>query len=233
MNSIAVLDLGSLSLPDWHPRHRDGRCILRAYAVTHPDGVLLYDTGVGIGSEFIDEVYAPAVVDLIDALGAAGIDERDVGAIANSHLHFDHCGQNHRLDAPIWVREAELEAATAEFYTVPEWAYISDPRRRLASGDTIVAEGLTLIETPGHTPGHQSLVVDDVAGGDGVDGGGGRVVLGGQVCWSCAELADSGPSDADAHDKTWIEAAHESVRRVRALAPATVWLAHDNSPCQL
>jgi len=225
MNTIVGLDLGSLSLPDWHPRHNEGACIVRAYAVTHCDGVFLYDTGVGTGSDFIDEVYSPANIDLVDALGAAGIDERDVSAIANSHLHFDHCGQNHRLDAPIWVRESELEAATAEFYTVPEWAYISDPRRRLATGDTIVAEGLTLIETPGHTPGHQSLVVDDVDGG--------RVVLGGQVCWSCVELAGSGPADDDAHDATWIEAAHESVRRVRSLAPATVWLAHDDSRCQL
>ncbi|NOX31601.1 MAG: MBL fold metallo-hydrolase [Actinobacteria bacterium] len=225
MNTIVGLDLGSLSLPGWHPRHNDGACIVRAYAVTHRDGVFLYDTGVGTGSDFIDEVYSPANIDLVDALGDAGIDERDVSAIANSHLHFDHCGQNHRLDAPIWVREAELEAATGEFYTVPEWAYISDSRRRLAAGNAIVAEGLTLIETPGHTPGHQSLLVDDVDGG--------RVVLGGQVCWSCAELVGSGPVDADAHDPTWIEAAYESVRRVRALAPATVWLAHDTSPCQL
>ena len=73
--------------------------------------------------EIIDEIYAPDVGGVIDALNARSMDERDVVAIVNTHLHFDHCGQNDSLPGvPVWVRADEVEAARTEGYTVPEWA---------------------------------------------------------------------------------------------------------------
>jgi glyoxylase-like metal-dependent hydrolase (beta-lactamase superfamily II) len=68
---------------------------------------------------FINEVYRPEVTPLVAALNGAGIDERDVLAIVNTHLHFDHCGQNSQLPAPIWVQAAEVAAAQAPMFTVP------------------------------------------------------------------------------------------------------------------
>lgn len=60
MPRIATLNLATLTLPDWHPEAaNDPVCHVYGYAIDHPDGTILFDTGVGLGNEFIDEVYNP------------------------------------------------------------------------------------------------------------------------------------------------------------------------------
>src|SRR3954447_8646339 len=68
-----------------------------AYLVMHHDGAVLVDSGVGIGNGLIDELYTPVHHDLDDALGRHGVSVDDIGTVITSHLHFDHCGQNHRF----------------------------------------------------------------------------------------------------------------------------------------
>ena len=213
------LDLGHVVLPDWHPRHADGVCALFGYAVDHPDGVVVFDTGCGVGNEFIDAVYEPAVVDIVDALNAASIDERDVGAIVNSHLHFDHCGQNHRLPhAPFWVQAEERDVARTEFFTVPEWADVDSDRIRVAGDTEVIAPGVTIVATPGHTPGHQSLLVET---------GAGLEIVAGQPCYTCAEFTSASPDPDDMFDASHFEMGLDSIRRLAALDTMAVHLAHD------
>ncbi len=108
--SVTVLPLGVVRLPDWHPRAADGSYVIQGYAIEHPDGVILFDTGVADDHPVINEVYEPTMVPIVDALGAVGIDERDVTAIVDSHLHFDHCGQNRSLPSvPVYVQQSEYE----------------------------------------------------------------------------------------------------------------------------
>lgn len=60
---------------------------------------------------------------LTDALARVGIDERDVSALVNTHLHFDHCGQYHALPRiSVWVQRAEYALVEQPLYTVPAWA---------------------------------------------------------------------------------------------------------------
>ena len=113
-----------------------------------------------------------------EALGVAGIDLRDIQAVAVSHLHNDHAG-GLKLFAgrvPVHIQRAELSYGmngTPE----PERHGIfrvdfDDPRIdwRQADGDAGIAPGVTAVPTAGHTPGHQSFVVDldDSAGGGGL-----------------------------------------------------------------
>src|ERR1700704_3242246 len=65
-----------VTFPDWHPRFADGVGHVFGYAIRHPDGVILFDTGVGTGSSFIDDLYHPRVVPVAEALAQHGIDER-------------------------------------------------------------------------------------------------------------------------------------------------------------
>lgn len=219
MISVDVLDLGSVTLPDRHPRAADRTCPIQGFAVSHPDGVVVFDTGVGAGNAMIDELYHPVVVPVADALDEVGIDERDVAAIVNSHLHFDHCGQNHALPAvPVWVQRGDHRLIHEPLFTIAEWATVPPDRLRLLDGDVELVEGVDIVATPGHTPGHQSLAVD-VAGD--------LVVLGGQCCYTCAEFAGGVIAEADCHDDDWIELGHESLRRLAALAPVAVHLSHD------
>ena len=219
MISVDVLRLGAVILPDWHPRSADVTCPIQGWAIRHPDGVVVFDTGVGAGNELIDELYRPDVIGVVDALNGLGIDERDVVAIVNSHLHFDHCGQNPALPwAPVWVQRAEAALVDEPHFTVPEWARVSPGRQRSIDGDTQLAPGLEIVATPGHTPGHQSLLIHD-----GTD----VVVLGGQCCYTCAEFDRGTLASTDVHDESWLESGLESLRRLRSLAPAAVHLSHD------
>ena len=215
---IDRLHLAELALPAWHPRAADGVGLVLGYVVHHPDGPIVVDTGVGRGSDLIDELYRPTVHDLVARLAEVGVDERDVAAVVCSHLHFDHCGQNASLRAPVHVQAAERVAAVAPHYTVPEWAALPEERWRVANGDVELADGVRIVATPGHTPGHQSVVV---TGGDEV------VVLAGQCAYTAAEFAGGTVPVEDVHDPSWHASALDSLRRLRSLQPARVVFAHD------
>ena len=103
---IDRLLLADLALPDWHPRFGEGRCIVYADVVHHPDGPILFDTGVGTGSELIERLYEPLVWPVAERLAAVGVEAADLVAVVISHLHFDHCGQQLSLGAPVYVQRA-------------------------------------------------------------------------------------------------------------------------------
>ncbi len=149
------------TVPEWHPEHdRFEPFPVHAWLIHHPDGTILVDTGIGFGNEFIDEWYRPERVAIADALAGSATAPSDIAAVVISHLHFDHCGQHTSVSAPVHVQAAEVEAATSPGYTVPDWADIPPGRLRLVHGDEEIADGVTLLATPGHTPGHQSVVVE-------------------------------------------------------------------------
>lgn len=216
---VLVLHLGEVQLPDWHPRAPDGTCVIQGAVVRHPEGVILYDTGVAGDHPLIENLYSPTVVPLIAALHGVGIDERDVIAIVNSHLHFDHCGQNRVFpNVPVWVQQAEYDLIDTPRFTISEWAQIDVDRRRTIDGDAEIADGVSIIATPGHTPGHQALVVTDAET---------TTVLAGQCCYTCTEFEAMAPAPEDCHDDTWHETAQESIERLHDLRPDVVHLSHD------
>ena len=104
---------------------------------------------------------------LEEALAFAGIMISDVTAVGLSHLHVDHVGGlKHFTGVPVHCQRRELEYGLSG-HPEPERNAIyridfDDPRHdwRLADGDVEIAPGVTAISTPGHTPGHQSFVVD-------------------------------------------------------------------------
>ena len=112
-----------------------------------------------------------------EALDKVGIPFEDIYAIGVSHLHLDHVG-GLKLFAgrvPVHAQRKELEFGLAN-HPGPEREGIfridfDDPRIdwQLADGDVDIAPGIRAIATPGHTPGHQSFIVDldDSIGGGG------------------------------------------------------------------
>ena len=217
--SVIRLRLGHVRLPDWHPRSGDGICTIDGFAVNHPEGVIVFDTGCGFGNDFIDEVYTPSTVDIVEALNAADIDEREVVAIVNSHLHFDHCGQNNRLEsAPFWVQPAEQDAARAALYTDPAWANVDSHRIRLAGDTERIVDGVTIVATPGHTPGHQSLVVATAVGTE---------IVGGQPCYDCGEFAAGIVAIEDVSEPAMHPDAVASLAHLKSFKPTLVHLSHD------
>src|SRR5680860_1182231 len=124
------------AVPEWHPEYATFEPFpVHAWVVRHPDGALLVDTGIGVDNAVIDEWYRPRITPLGDALGSLELAPSDIAGVVLSHLHFDHCGQQGMLAAPVYVQAAEYEAAQTPRYTVPDWAAIPNDRLRLVGGD--------------------------------------------------------------------------------------------------
>jgi glyoxylase-like metal-dependent hydrolase (beta-lactamase superfamily II) len=112
-----------------------------------------------------------------ESLASVGIDIDEIHAVGVSHLHHDHSG-GLKLFAgrvPVHAQRRELEYGMRndpgpEAHAFARVDY-DDPRIewKLADGAAEIAPGITAIPTYGHTPGHQSFMVelDDSVGGGG------------------------------------------------------------------
>jgi len=105
---------------------------------------------------------------LEEALAAHGVALADVSRIYLSHLHNDHAGglRLFASEVPVWVQRRELEYGLAEHPSPERHGMFridfDDPDIdwRLMDGDGELAPGIRAVLTPGHTPGHQSFVID-------------------------------------------------------------------------
>jgi len=169
------------------------------HAVEHPQGLVLVDTGLIDSTPELDEEWSPRFDP--EAI------PRDVLCVINTHLHFDHCGGN-RLFAgtPIYVQRREREEARTEDYTIPEWVEFDGATYVELEGEHEVLPGLRVVPTPGHTPGHQSVLVETDEG---------LVVVAGDVAYTWSEF------DAPAND---------AAAMLARLAPRRIWLAHESAP---
>jgi N-acyl homoserine lactone hydrolase len=219
---IERLDLAVVTLPDWHPEApNQPTAPVYGYVLVHPDSPIVFDTGVGFGNEFIDEMYEPECVRLDEALGAVGVDTSSIVGVINSHLHFDHCGQNPLLygtDVPFFMQQPEVDEVERDrFYTDKEWALPPVAQRRLIDGDFEIAEGATILSTPGHSPGHQSVLIESADG---------RVVLAGQAVWELREFVEERATVSNVFSDEYSDVAIASIRRIKALEPEAVFFAH-------
>ncbi len=211
LDDVQRMLLATLVWPPGTPRA--GRSIpVYAYAIRHPRGLVLFDTGVGTGSKEVEE-WRPTVVSLGDALAGIGHTPSEVVGIACCHLHFDHCGQNSLVPGvPIYVQRAEYAATRQKDYTVPEWVDFPGADYRLLDGDAEPWPGIHILSTPGHTPGHESILVDTDEGG---------VLLTGQAVYDLAEL--EGRTPLESADAAYVR----SVERLRSLRPRRTYVSHD------
>jgi N-acyl homoserine lactone hydrolase len=146
--------------PGWSPTH--GRLAWPSLPLIKAGGKnILFDTGhYGVHKL------------LLQKLADRGLNPSDIDLLVISHGHWDHS-----LGFPLFPRaevvigERELEWALkvnpAENTTVPLYVmeHIADcPRLRTLKGDTELMPGITMIDTPGHTPGHMSMVLETAEG---------------------------------------------------------------------
>jgi N-acyl homoserine lactone hydrolase len=186
------------------------------YLIAHPTGPIIIDTGVGTNNTFIDRLYSPVHHDLDKALSRHGVRVKDVHTVITSHLHFDHCGQNDRFGhSQIFVQRAEIEAAQSPHYTVPEWAFPVGIELTSIEGDVQIVDGVRIISTPGHTPGHQSVLIDD--------GNGARTIVCCQASWN-TDSFEAGTLGDDGWNQ---DEGTNSLAKLRALDPDRVVLSHD------
>ncbi len=141
------------------------------YAIVHPQGVVLVDTGFGRAFGDGDE---GALVSAgrppmhwvrrstIDALADHAIHPSDVTHVINTHLG-DHSGENAVFRHAQFVIQAPEVAFAAKKYphVRDQWEFAGVRADYLQGEDVEVLAGITCLFTPGHTPGHQSILVAD------------------------------------------------------------------------
>lgn len=205
------------------------------YLICHKGKHVLFDTGnpASIIGRVIDEKarqrgmvmtqaeYAP------NAISAVGIRPEDVDLVLLSHLHVDHVGAAQAFpNATVVVRLREYLYAQkpddfmahvyAAFQALPDlnWYLIPGDEPFDPFGDG----RLTLISTPGHTPGHQSLLLNTDQSG--------AMLLTADACYSKANLTGRLLPQDLVCDRT---AYFESLDRIRLYQKAgvTVITGHD------
>lgn len=161
-SDIHRLDMGYVVRPGSETANGESRVEpVYAYLLCHPEITILFDTGIGTVDPETEAHYRPHRISLESALHGVGTTLTDIDAIANSHLHFDHCGANplfgHRH---VWVQASELQCAREPDYTMEALIDFPGARYEVINGMTEIATGITLVPTPGHSVGHQSLVAE-------------------------------------------------------------------------
>jgi glyoxylase-like metal-dependent hydrolase (beta-lactamase superfamily II) len=218
-SDVRRLELGYFTLPADSPIAGQVAPVC-AYVIDHPDGPILFDTGIGEGHAEAEETYHPVRFPLSEALDSAGVHHDDVRVVANCHFHLDHCGGNPTFPGvPIFAQRAEHAASDSMEYTLPSLVDFPGARYELHEGEADVAPGVRIVPTPGHTDGHQSLVVETA---------GGNVILAGQAingasdysrAWHARSLRIAG-LDTDAPVPAWLE-------RLLEFDPVEILFAHD------
>jgi N-acyl homoserine lactone hydrolase len=208
-----------------------------SFLVEHPLGRLLFDTGVHcqarldpigrLGEERSRrlKVKSGEGDDVVPQLARLGLTPSDVRYVANSHLHFDHCGGNEFFPrATFLVQRPELEAARQPGF-VPsyspsplDFAHPLDYQMVDGEHDVFGDGTVILIPTYGHTPGHQSLLVRA--------GKGTQVVCASDACYT-RENMDRDVLPKILWNPSIMRDSLATLRKLRDSAGATMFYGHD------
>ena len=232
---VWLLDGGSIVIEHtqllWNVPGGQVRIPVYSVLIEHDRGLFLFDSGIDLDHmnrvlpfelpEQTPEQTIPA------QLAACGFDLDDVTTLVNSHLHIDHVGGNRLFagtKAKNVIHAKELAQARNhepfEFfgYSDKSWDY-EGASIVPVTGDFELARGLFLYETPGHTVGHYSLLVQP-------EGDAKPLLFAFDVAYTPAALEKE--IQAGFHNDP--VAGVRSIRRVKALAAehgADVFFSHD------
>lgn len=141
----------------------------------------LVDTGPGKQEDLQKlhpglEIDFPQEANVVNALAAVGLKPEDIDAVIFTHLHWDHCYNGEKFPGkPFYVQQAEVAYAmnpleihgnvyeSPKAGMTPPWLCIAD-QLKIVQGDFELDDGVTLLLTPGHTPGGQCVLVDTAEG---------------------------------------------------------------------
>lgn len=199
------------------PSFQDTRIEVYAYLVVTSSDVLLIDTGVGEGTKHVERLFQPHRSDIAVELKRHGVAVADINLLVNSHLHFDHCGNNRLFsNAEIFIQADELAVARSGKYTVVDWFDYQGARITTVTGEMMLRSDIRLIPTPGHTPGHQSVLVETDSG---------SVLIAAQAAYNAEEYRLGGDvvqAHAGLEDQYL-----QTISELKTLAPIAVYFSHD------
>jgi len=176
---LYVLYCGEAQIPDvspWSPGFNVGQAAVfsdNCYLIRHGNEWMLWDSGyddslVGKPEGIVGpRSRALRTRTLVSQLAEIGVAPGQVSRLAFSHSHGDHVGNGNLFTAAtLYIQKAEYEAA---FGAEPaKFGFAPATYDRLRTSRVVQLEGdfdvfgdgsVRILSTPGHTPGHQSLLV--------------------------------------------------------------------------
>lgn len=196
------------------------------YLVRHGDRYLLWDAG--ISRRAIGGAHPTLKLDrtISDQLTTIGVKPEQVSFVAISHYHGDHTGQATQFpNATLLIGAGDLDAlkratppeGTAPTHIAP-WLTGSSKVEALVSDRDVFGDGrVQVLMTPGHTPGHSSLLVK-LAGGN--------VILSGDL-WATHENVLRGTMPEFNTSRAETLASRDRISRLAETLDATVVLQHE------
>jgi len=158
---------------------------MRTLLVEHSSGLVLIDTGAGNKEDQkfkliygIENEGADGRTSLEDGLLQIGARPEDVSIVINTHLHFDHAGGNTYRDesdaikptfpkARYFVKRGEYDYAThpnertsASYFERNFMPIVAGGKFEFVSREREIVKGIRVVPTPGHTPFHQSVLIE-------------------------------------------------------------------------
>ncbi len=125
---------------------------------------ILVDTGIAPLPQSLSKfVKYTKDTDIIQSLAGYGLVPDDISLVVNTHMHMDHCGNNRLFrKARYFVQRDEL-AYSANPDRFMRGGYVrefyQDLHFETVDGRHNLTNGVELMDTPGHTPGHQSVIL--------------------------------------------------------------------------
>jgi len=129
---------------------------------------ILFDTGSW--AKLMSNYWPGEAEDFItfeESLETEGLAPEDIDIIITSHLHHDHIGNHFKCkNAEVYAQVEEWAFARsphplqAQYYPKDLMDQIGNMKLRLINGDHELVPGITILHTPGHTPGTQSVCID-------------------------------------------------------------------------
>jgi N-acyl homoserine lactone hydrolase len=215
----------------WSPGVDVGKSMPMAencYLMHHTQGWLLWDTGVTDAIAALPNGQAPSdpraihwyrPKTLASELNAVGVKPTDIKFLAISHTHPDHVGNVEMFpEATLLVQKAEYEwpnpLGVGRFK--PE-----HPVQKLDGDYDVFGDGsMMIISTPGHTPGHQSLLVKLPKTG--------AIVLSGDAVHFKSNWDNRRVPSINA-DKEQTATSMQRIADVMAKEKAQLWINHDKA----
>lgn len=183
---------------------------------TDPEGAAAAD-GLAAFGRLLDFAHRQT---LAGALTALGLTLRDIAATVLTHSHIDHAGGLPAVaHAPVVLGAAERALPRPAWFGGRSRMPWPDADYRTVAGDSLLFEGLTLLATPGHTPGHLSVLFAPPEGAP--------VLLAGDAINRESEPAEGFP---DAEDP--VQAAASAARLLALAAAAGARLVWGHDPAQ-
>jgi N-acyl homoserine lactone hydrolase len=181
---LYAMDCGRIAISDVNDFADDGSMagqsrtlVVPCYLIRHPSGDLIWDSGLPLAIADMPDGWRPegfpahfqVPVKLTDQLTQLGLTPADIEFVSFSHMHADHSGNGNLFAASTWIVDADERTLMfdaehrADLENFNNYNRLENVETRLIEGDgdyDVFGDGsVTIIQAPGHTPGHTMLMV--------------------------------------------------------------------------